>query len=69
LGGFPDAYVGRCSHADGASVLRIRPRSGSPFKLTPIPDAGWGTHLADGNIALGDLTDLIRRQIALYTRR
>jgi hypothetical protein len=65
---FPDGYVGRCSHADGASVLRIKPMSGSPFILTPTPDATWGTHLADANVALGNLTDLVRRQIALYER-
>ena len=64
--GFPDAYLGRCSHADGASVLRIKPRGDSPFTLTPTPNAGWGTHLADANIALGNLTSLVRRQIALY---
>jgi hypothetical protein len=66
---FPRSYTARCSHADDASVLRIAPVSGSPFTLTPTPDATWGTHLADGNVALGTLVDVVRRQIALYERR
>jgi hypothetical protein len=65
---FPKAYTGRCSHASGASVLQLRPVS-NLFTLTPVPDATWGLHLADANIALGNLTNLVRRQIALYTRR
>jgi hypothetical protein len=65
---FPRAYRGRCSHAGGASVLQLRPVS-NVFTLTAVPDETWGLHLADANIALGNLTDLVRRQIALYTRR
>ncbi len=65
---FPDAYTGRCSTADGASVLQLRAVS-NIFTLTPIPDATWGVHLADANIALGNLTGLVRRQIRVYTRR
>ena len=65
---FPDGYSGRCSHAGGASVLQLTPRE-DVFKLTPTPDATWGLHLADANIALGNLADLMRRQIALYERR
>ena len=65
---FPRGYTGRCSDADGASVLQLRPVTNF-FTLTAIPDATWGLHLADANVALGDLTDLVRRQIALYTRR
>jgi hypothetical protein len=39
------------------------------FDLTAVPDATWGLHLADANIALGDLSDLVRGQIRLYERR
>ena len=66
---FPRGYRARCSHADGASVLRISPVGSSPFTITPTPDATWGTHLADGSIALGTLVDLVRRQIGIYNRR
>ena len=50
----PSAYSARCSDADGASVLQVKPR-GSVFNLTAVPDANWGLHLADANIALGNL--------------
>jgi hypothetical protein len=62
---FPDSYRARCSNADGASVLQVTPLGGA-FTLTPSPDASWGTHLADANIALDDLTELVRRQIRLH---
>jgi hypothetical protein len=65
---FPDAYSGRCSRADGASVLQLKARN-NVFQLTAVPDATWGLHLADANIALGNLGDLVRRQIAIYERR
>jgi Protein of unknown function (DUF3089) len=65
---FPNGYTGRCSRAGGANVLRLTPVD-DIFRLTATPDATWGLHLADANIALGDLTDLVRRQISLYERR
>ena len=62
---FPDSYSGRCSKAGGASVLQVRPLLGAhPF--TPSPDATWGLHLADANIALGELANLVKRQIRDY---
>jgi hypothetical protein len=64
---FPNAYSGRCSHADGASVLQLK-AAGNAFQLVPLPDATWGLHLADANIGLGDLSSLVKRQIALYNR-
>lgn len=67
-GALPRGYRARCSHADGASVLRIGPLPGSPFILTATPDATWGTHLSDGNVALGTLVDVVRRQIGVWTR-
>ena len=62
---FPDAYSGRCSTAGGASVLQVKPLHGA-FAITPTPNASWGIHLSDGNIALGNLGNLIRRQIRAY---
>jgi hypothetical protein len=60
--GFPDSYSGKCSKAGGASVLQVKPLNGAhPF--TPTPDATWGLHLADANIALGQLANLVKRQI------
>jgi pimeloyl-ACP methyl ester carboxylesterase len=65
---FPDSYSGKCSKADGASVLQVSPRGGAPV-LTPVPAANWGLHIADVNIALGDLTELVRRQARNFLRR
>ena len=65
---FPGGVTGRCSHAGGADVLRVTPVANA-FDLTPLPDASWGLHLVDANIALGDLADLVRHQISLYERR
>ena len=63
--GFPGSYSGRCSKADGASVLQVKPLHGA-HEFTPTPDATWGLHLTDANIALGQLANLVRRQIHAY---
>jgi pimeloyl-ACP methyl ester carboxylesterase len=55
-------YTARCSKAGGANVLQI---SGSP-PLTPLPDATWGLHLADANLALGNLVDDVTAQARRY---
>ncbi|HEU0023536.1 MAG TPA: DUF3089 domain-containing protein [Thermoleophilaceae bacterium] len=62
------AYSARCSTAGGASVLQTTARAGSQA-LNPSPDATWGLHLTDANIALGDLVDLVGSQTALYLKR
>jgi Protein of unknown function (DUF3089) len=59
-------YRARCSKAGGASVLRISAaRAGAPA-LRALPDATWGLHLVDANIALGDLIDVVTRQARRY---
>jgi hypothetical protein len=62
---FPDSYSGRCSRAGGASVLQVKSLRGA-FPVAPAPNAARGLHLSDGNIALGNLANLIRRQIRAY---
>ena len=64
---FPGGYSARCSPAGGADVLRIAPLAGA-LVLNPTPAATWGMHLVDGNIALGNLARLVRRQAAAYAR-
>ena len=64
----PGGVTGRCSRAGGANVLRVTSVNNA-FDLTPLPDATWGLHLVDANIALGDLANLVRHQISLYERR
>lgn len=60
-----DAFSARCSRAGGANVLRLED-AGS---LKAQPDAGWGLHLTDANIALGDLATLVAAQIRRYAAR
>jgi hypothetical protein len=60
-----ERYSGRCERRNGANVLMIEPIGGSR-KLNPSPDATWGLHLVDGNIALGDLVATAGRQIDAY---
>jgi hypothetical protein len=59
------AYSGRCSSANGANVLQIQANHGAP-ELHSIPDATWGLHLIDANIALGNLVGLVRHEIRSY---
>jgi pimeloyl-ACP methyl ester carboxylesterase len=61
------AFTGRCSRAGGAHVLRIASAPGTPVPK-PSPSADWGLHLVDANIALGDLVNVLRRQIRTYSR-
>jgi DUF3089 family protein len=67
----PGAYTAHCSGAGGAHVLRIAPRDGAPDPL-PVPDATWGLHLLDANIALGDLVGVVgaqaKRWVATHPR-
>ena len=53
----------RRGQRDGANVLMLEP-IGSSRRLNPSPDPSWGLHLADANIALGDLVAVVQRQIA-----
>ena len=59
------AYRGECSSAGGANVLQLTDLPGAPH-LNAIPDATWGLHLADANIALGNLSTLVGNQAARY---
>lgn len=65
---FPGAYKASCSSEGGADVLQVTPRAGAPT-LRPVPDAAWGLHLVDANIALGNLTELVGQQAAALAKR
>src|SRR3954447_16560842 len=56
-----DHYTARCTTANHANVLMIAP-VGDARTLTPSPDATWGVHLVDINIALGDLVEIVGDQ-------
>ncbi|MGH2993465.1 MAG: DUF3089 domain-containing protein [Solirubrobacterales bacterium] len=64
---YPGAFSGQCSSADDANVLQIAGAPGAP-RLNPVPPS-FGLHLVDGNIALGDLTSLVRRQAKTFVKK
>src|SRR4051794_10144897 len=64
----PASFRAHCSSSGGAHVLQIAPLDGAPT-LKPSPDAAWGLHLTDANIALGNLLDVVRAQERAYAKR
>ncbi len=62
-----DRYTGRCETRNGANVFLIEP-IGDARRLSASPQPNWGLHLADGNIALGELVSVVERQAATYLR-
>ena len=62
-----DRYSVRCARVGGANVLLARPKQGAR-RLIASPDATWGLHLADVNLALGELVELVRGQGERYAR-
>ncbi len=61
------AYTGGCDSSNDAHVLQIAPLPGAPT-LNAVPDATWGLHLVDANIALGNLTDDVAREAREWGR-
>jgi hypothetical protein len=53
------AYSAKCVDSNGAHVLMIKARDGSPTPK-PVPTPGWGEHLIDANVALGNLIKIVR---------
>ena len=60
------AYTGHCSSANGANVLQITANDGAPT-LRAVPNAAWGLHLTDANIALGNLVTVVRHEVSEFT--
>jgi hypothetical protein len=65
--GAPGAYSAKCETLNGATVLEITPRNGAPTPK-PSPDATWGLHLLDANIALGNLIGFVKDQAAAFAK-
>ena len=63
----PSSYSGRCSTAGGASVLEITALHGAQV-AHPSPDATWGLHLLDANIALGNLISIVHTETVAFAR-
>jgi hypothetical protein len=64
----PDAYVAACSSANNANVLQITAVDGAQTPH-PSPDATWGLHLLDSQLALGNLLHLVRTETLAYVTR
>jgi hypothetical protein len=64
-----DHFAGACVQSpNGTNALIISPVDGAR-KLTPSPDPTWGLHLADGNIALGNLVDDVGAETKAFLSR
>ena len=61
-------YTAKCSAAGGANVLNVTPVPGGR-DLTPEPDATWGLHLSDANIAQQTLATLAGTQSAAWLKK
>jgi hypothetical protein len=61
-------YSSQCRTHHGIHVLHVDARAGAQ-DLNPSPDATWGLHLADVNIALGQLVGTVKHEADAYVRR
>ena len=65
----PDRFTAGCRNQGGASWLHVTHAPDDPrLTLSPTLGPGWGLHLYDVNLALGDLVELVRRQARAHRR-
>ncbi len=66
----PGRFTARCRNEGGASWLHVTPVPGDPRPVVVNQSLGpgWGLHLYDVNLALGDLVELVRRQAIAHRR-
>jgi hypothetical protein len=66
----PGLYTARCVSQGGASWLQIDHKAGDPRPVVP-PSLGptWGLHLADMQLAMGNLVTLVGSEEKAYLRR
>jgi hypothetical protein len=65
----PDEYSARCEKANGASWLQLTPAGPPGDPREPLLETlgpEWGTHLADVNVALGNLVGTVGAQSGAY---
>lgn len=56
-----DRYRAECTHENGAHILKVSP-IGDARDYRASPDATWGLHLGDINLAYGNILKIIRGQ-------
>ena len=65
----PALYRARCRREGGAVWLGVTPAAGDPRPLVSERiGPGWGLHLYDVNLPLGNLVGVVRRQAKAYLR-
>ena len=63
-----DAYSAQCVNSNGAHVLMLKALHGAQV-AHPAPNADWGLHLLDANIALGDLISIVHSESIAYAQQ
>ena len=69
---FPGEYTARCETSGNATwlqVTHIGAATGSRPPLSRLQDPALGLHVLDVSIALGNLVQLVRDEVAAYERR
>ncbi|MBJ7331149.1 MAG: DUF3089 domain-containing protein [Solirubrobacteraceae bacterium] len=64
-----ERYTAGCVRNAGAHVLRVRAANAATIVPFPSPYPDWGLHLADLNLPLGNLIDVVRSERAAWAAR
>jgi hypothetical protein len=65
---YPGQLAGECRVAGPVSYLHVTRAPGARLPVSPQPlGPRWGLHNGDVNLALGDLVEVVRRQVAAYS--
>jgi hypothetical protein len=64
---YPGRYRAECESTNGASWLQVNPTPSDPRPvLAQVLGPSWGLHLADVNLALGNLVTVVGNQARAY---
>ena len=62
-------YTGKCMTKDQAHILLVHAGSHAPaFTSDPYPDARWGLHVDDPNLAMGNLVQIVQSEATSYVK-
>jgi Protein of unknown function (DUF3089) len=64
----PGSYTAHCADSNGAHVLEITARNGAQTP-SPAPTPGWGLHLLDANLSLGNLISIVKTESEAWLAR
>jgi hypothetical protein len=67
---YEGTVTGNCAHVAGADALLVHGHlSGHEVSALARLGPAWGLHVVDVSIVLGDLVDLVGKQVAAFARR